>query len=189
MSDQKESLKKTVVVKQQVKSPEPKLNFREQMSVLHHCFKLKPVDMKRDLSWQKGIVKLDSIAHGHYYHSCNSWGQPQKNCNAVGGHFHEVTWSVGESGDLVAKCGPAMKKVTYKAPSGMNKTKIVPIEFYDGENQRTIVDNHTHEIEYIHSNKISLAHATDSAVKAAAMETEANRTKFENSEVRMDVTE
>lgn len=189
MSELKESLKRTVSVKQQVKSAEPKLNFREQMSILHHCFKLMPAEMKRDLSWQKGIVKIDKMAHGHYFHSCNSWGQPQKTCNAVGGHFHEIEWFTDEDGNMKAKCGPAMKKVAYRAPSGLNKTKVTKIEFRDEENQITIVDDHTHEIEYLHSNKISLAHATDSAVKVAKMEAEVNKTKFENAEVRMDVQE
>lgn len=178
MSDQK---KGAFAPKQSV---QPKLNFRDQMTINSHCFKLLATLMKKNTSWQKGVVILDTIEHGHYFHSHNSWGMPQKLCSAVGGHFHEIEWFVDEQGNMKAKCGPALKKEFRRLPNGLSKTSHAQIKFEDKINEKTILDNHTHEIEYQHSSNLSLANGSASAVKAAAMDAPA---KFDNDEVSMSV--
>lgn len=165
-------------------SVQPKLNFRDQMTINSHCFKLLPTQMKKNTSWQKGIVILDHMEHGHYYHSHNSWGMPQEICSHVGGHFHKIEWFVDAQGNMKAKCGPAQKKDQKRLPNGLSKTSNIDIKFMDKINDKVIVDDHTHEIEYQHSSNLSLANGSASAVKAAAMEQPA---KFDNGEVSMSV--
>lgn len=166
--------------KKQKAPVKPKLLFKEESQVIHHCWRLNVEKMKKNLSWRKGEVIIDQIEHCHYFHSINSLGMHQTKSNDVGGHFHEVKWEINDEGYPVATCGPALRKVHKKLANGKLKTIIEPIKFWDAEKDKWIEDNHTHECEYKHSNKISMG-------KAQNYVQPKEPSRVDNDEVSLDV--
>ncbi len=134
---------------------EPKIRYRDQIQVDHHLFKgLVGVALKRD---KFGPIPIKSIEHVHYFHSVNSQGNPQRFCNAVCGHVHEWSWEVNPAtGELEAKCGPPLKKVVRPLKNGTTKVTYEKITLMD-DDKNIIPDNHTHDLEYIASTRISQA--------------------------------
>lgn len=138
--------------------PQPNIVWKNNQHFDHHLFKASVETCLKNGSWKKNVVMLEKIEHTHFYHSVNSQGMAQQYTPPVAGHFHEVKWKVAENGDLVAECGPALRKVQKKMPNGETKTKIERISFYDGMNEKTINDDHTHKFEYKGSERLSKAH-------------------------------
>ena len=133
----------------------------------HDLFKSDVQNLKRNVSFKKGVVQIVEIEHAHIFHSHNSQGRPQQFTNSVGGHFHEVTLSTDANGRPVAKCGPAMREVFKKRPGGQRRIKE-EIKWVDEVKDRIIVDSHTHTFEYEGSEFLS-----DRKVKAIQAQTQA----------------
>jgi len=145
----------------------PKVSYREALEVDHHLFKSTLANcLKGD---KFGPVKVKSIEHVHFFHTVNSNGQPQKYTSPVAGHVHEIEWGVDNEGNLVAKCGPPVKKVVRPGKNGIPRSSYEPIrvtnyDAVDGEPD-VIPDNHQHKMVYLGSDRLSRA-KVDSIKKA-----------------------
>lgn len=134
---------------------EPRINFKGTQSFRHDLFRLKPVDLKKNTSFKKGHVKLETIPHTHFFHTYDSSGRPQQYSTPCGGHFHEVKWKMDpETGELVGECGPALRYV-YKKRGGTQKRYLEGVKWEDEVNDQMVVDNHTHVCEYAWSEQLS----------------------------------
>lgn len=126
----------------------------------HDLFKSSLANFKRNTSWTIDNPRIQNIPHIHFFHSHNSQGRPQKYTNNVGGHFHEVETYVDENGNIIAKCGPALRKVTKRLKNGKQKRVIEPVKWFD-ENRESdgkdpwIVDDHSHILDYQYSEEIN----------------------------------
>lgn len=137
---------------------QPNIRLRNQQTILHHVFKTAIAKFLKDLSFGQEHLRIDEIPHVHHYHNVNSMGHPQKYTTMVGGHFHEVQWNVDpKTGEIVAKCGPALKKVVKNTARG-TKTSVEPLKFYNKEHDQHFIDEHTHEIHYLGSDELSVSH-------------------------------
>lgn len=161
-------------------STQPKLLFKEETQIIHHCFRLEAAEALKNLSWRKGEVILERVPHVHFYHNVNSLGLTQTKSNDVGGHYHEVKWEINQDGYPVATCGPALRRVQRKLPNGKVKTSIEPIKFYDAELDKWVEDTHIHEVIYKHSNRIAMSKAQN---WVAPQEPK----RVDNNEVSLDV--
>lgn len=139
----------------------PAFKIRSQQTIFHHVFKAMQQFFLKDLSFGQENLRIDKIEHVHHYHNVNSMGHAQKYTTMVGGHFHEVTWNVDpKTGEPVAKCGPAMKKITKNTPRG-TKTSVEPLKFFNKDHQQWFHDDHIHEMMYLGSDELSTAHIQD----------------------------
>jgi hypothetical protein len=144
------------------------IKIRSQQTILHHVWKALQNKFMKDLSFGNEEPKIDNIEHVHHFHNVNSMGHAQRYTTMVGGHFHEVTWSIDQkSGEPMAKCGPAMKKVIKNTPRG-TKTSIEPMKFYNKANDQWFHDNHSHDMEYKGSDELSTSYIQDIQNKNAA---------------------
>jgi hypothetical protein len=151
---------------------EPKIKLRSQKAIHHHLFKALVARMKKNIAWRKGQPDIREVEHVHFFHTVNSFGMDQEHTNEVGGHFHAVTWSVGDDGELRAVCGPALKKISKRGRDGYPVTKIVPVQwenkFKEDEDESDFVtDTHTHVMSYEGSDVI-----TSSQIKQIAKQSE-----------------
>ena len=131
--------------------------------IVHDLFKLRPAMLKRNISWKYKLPSIIELEHSHVFHSIDGdTFQPNKYCAPVGGHFHEITvdWDrPGKDGGPLVTCGPALQIIKTRVDDEVI-TEIVPVEFEVHEKLKKkgrgdIVDNHTHEVEYIDSETLS----------------------------------
>lgn len=134
-----------------------KPSLRSEQEVTHHLFKAKAAKFLANMSYRKDNPDFRSMVHEHIYHTVDSFGRPQKYTAFVGGHCHEVTVKEMADGSLSVKCGPALKKETYKDRTGRPKTRYAPVKFFDKHHSEGeedggawIVDDHVHPMEYGH---------------------------------------
>lgn len=133
------------------------IRIRSQQTIFHHVWKAAQSFFLKDLSFGQEELKLDKIEHVHHFHNVNSMGHAQKYTTMIGGHFHEVTWNLDpKTGEPVAKCGPALKKITRNTPRG-TKTTVEKFKFFNKEHQQWIEDDHTHDMLYLGSDELSTA--------------------------------
>lgn len=134
-----------------------KVNRRQKgdLTYTHDLFKLKTATSKHNISYRKFEPILEDVEHTHFFHSHDRAGNPQKYCTIGAGHFHEVTVSADKEGNLVAKCGPAVRWDDVKSPSGKIKKQINTISWIHEDKDMKIEDNHTHETFYMHSEEVS----------------------------------
>jgi hypothetical protein len=153
-----------------VKTPvKPNFKIRSQQSIFHHLFKALQSKFMKNLAFGDQEMRLDFVEHVHHYHNVNSMGHAQKYTTTIGGHFHEVTWSLdAKTGEPVAKCGPALKKLVKNSPRG-TKTVIEPLKFFNKDEQQWIVDDHKHEMEYKGTDEISTANIQEIQRQNATM--------------------
>lgn len=137
------------------KTNSPNIVMRGTSTFWVHHFKAELDTMKKNRSWQYGVVRLDDIEHVHMYHTKNSQGRPLKYTAPVGGHFHEIITEKDEDGNIIAKCGPALHTVYKKLKNGKMKKLIKEVSWFDDEKDDYIKDTHTHEMTYLDSEKLS----------------------------------
>lgn len=130
----------------------------------NETFKLLPAEGFRNKSWKHLNVDLEKVTHNHIFHSHDRSGRPNQYCAPCQGHFHEITWDPEQK---VFVCGPALIK-TQRQVRGTNRviTNVVQRKFrqqtesIDEDDKlviKNIVDNHTHEGEYMGYNMVSQA--------------------------------
>ena len=151
--------KKTdVEVKAVTPAVQPKTKYRNQMETESHLFKAELARCLKVDKW--GAEKVKRVEHVHFFHSHNSQGKEMTQTAAVGGHIHEVSYGVDSDGNWVAKCGPPLRKVT-RLVAGVPRVKYEKITYknpdYTGDNDEILVDDHTHEMTYRGSEKLSTA--------------------------------
>lgn len=138
---------------------EPTVIIRESQKVKTHTFKLVVEKMLKNTAFHPGLVHPNWIEHCHIFHSVNSQGKPQEKSSKTGGHYHEISWWVEKDGSLRAECGPPLCKKARRVKNKGTIYETKPVQFWDEENEKWIVDNHTHDIRYLHSNELSMQKA------------------------------
>ena len=157
------------------RSSAPRKVMKGTRSFEHDLFKLQAAKMLKNHSWKFKEPMIVELEHAHIFHSINDATlQPNTHCTAVGGHTHEITvdWTKKVrrektlpdgrveiyEGPLV-KCGPAVEvKVTHRG--GRSFRKYVKVG-WPGTNPQNgddvmIEDDHTHDVEYLDTETISL---------------------------------
>lgn len=137
-----------------------------EAEIYHDLFKLSPSTMLRDVGYT-GSPNLIPLEHCHIFHTVDSNGRKQEACSPVGGHFHFIK-IIGEKDGVPQLEISKPKKWVMKRVKGMKKPKRVAVdvvfgEAFDGEHQDS--DDHSHEYEYIRSEKIKLRVPNIEAIK------------------------
>lgn len=118
-------------------------NFKKDESKIHSLYKLNAANFKKNTSYTS-TPKWEEVEHCHFFHTISSAGTPQTECAPVGGHFHilEVVKPATDNEPAVYKCSGPKRRVRQKDAEGNWVVVIAPANG---------VDNHTHEVEYKHS--------------------------------------
>lgn len=146
---------------------EPKIIDRSRRKILHHLFKAQIAKFRKNLSHVPGSPRMMDVEHVHFFHSVDSVGNPQQFTNHVGGHCHKIEWSTDADGNLIAKCGPAVRKKKKLTRNGVQtvyepvfyEQKFLDTDSYsedvtDMPTATKIVDGHKHEMTYLGSDEI-----------------------------------
>ena len=170
-----ENLENAKAAAQAARASSPRKVMKGSRSVEHDLFKLQPAKMLKNQSWKFKDPMIVELEHAHIFHSINdATMQPNSHCTAVGGHTHEIkvdwTKKVRREKRLpdgrveiyegpAVTCGPA---VEVKSVQRGNRSfrQFVPVG-WPGYDQQTgqeilITDTHTHEVEYLDTETISL---------------------------------
>jgi|GEM_PF-2809927 len=133
--------------KKAVKTQGIKRNYSKVKAIQHDCFKLEPAEMAKNMSWIKKEPRYEFFEHCHTFHSFDSQGRKQFYSTPIGGHFHKMEFIEHDEGHIEAKCvsGPLHWKNVWNDQTERHERQAVPV------NPR---DKHTHEVTYIHSEKI-----------------------------------
>ena len=100
----------------------------------HDLFKLEVAMMKKNVSFVLDDPKYEDVEHCHFFHTVDSSGRPQSQCNPVGNHFHEIKVIDKGEGNV-----PEIQVSHPKRHSKKGK-KIIVIDCPD--------DHHTHTVTY-----------------------------------------
>lgn len=136
---------------QQPRANAPRLFNRNEAEFRHDLFKLMPAPMKKNANWNMYDPRLIDVEHAHFFHSVDRKGTKQTQCVATGGHFHEVKVDFSQSdanGNPKVEVGPPLKVGMKKLKSGKRVKQIIPVEWYDEKTDKTLVDDHRHEVVY-----------------------------------------
>ena len=158
---------------------------RGTLEIEHHLLKLKVSPMRKNMSWIYRSPTIVEIEHTHFFHSINDTTmKPNRFSSPTGGHFHEVILEVDADGNMTAKCGPAVQFVNRKVAGGRMVKRIerVKWERYNENPSESILDSeeldaelpanneaevitefdsHTHELEYLGSEKFNSQSKTE----------------------------
>lgn len=135
----------------------PKIIIKGSQEFRHDLFKSDVKNLLKNTSFKPGVVDIVRIEHAHIFHSHDSAGKEQQYTSTVGGHFHKVETSIDDEGNLIAKCGPALRVNIRKSKRGGQKKVVGPVQWAnDGEmGDEVIVDDHTHVLGYQSSEFLS----------------------------------
>lgn len=139
----------------------PKIKWKHDDDFVHHLFKAELSTCKKNVSHTPGMVQIEPVEHIHFFHTHNSLGKEQRYTDKLGGHFHEVKWEIGEDGDIIAKCGPALITRKIKLPNGTYRTKYETQKWFDRMQDKEVIDDHRHDMSYINSEILSKQAAKD----------------------------
>ena len=142
-----------------INTSNPNIIWKSNQEFRHDLFKLELSRMKKNMSYKENRPIIEEIEHCHFFHSITNKGTRNDFCQPVGGHFHKVETSIDDEGNVVAKCGPPLKKETVRLKTGKYIKKIMSIEYPSvNENtgeERNIIDDHTHSVVYLNSEMVS----------------------------------
>ncbi|TXH08443.1 MAG: hypothetical protein E6R04_10710 [Spirochaetes bacterium] len=119
-------------------------------------FKLQLAVMKHQEGWTEKPSILD-VEHVHFFRTKDRYGKDLQFATSTGGHTHEVTWGTDEHGNLVAECGPAIRKVLVNVGEKDNaryEEQTMPVR-HKRKGMKALEDNHTHEIIYLRTDVMS----------------------------------
>lgn len=146
---------------------ELKLFSRNSAEFRHDLYELDPQPCKKDGSWKTNQPMLTERVHDHIYHSHDKKGRANDYCSPSLGHFHKIMTHdeqgnpyVSSDGHPEPRCGPPLKIVYDKLPSGPRK-RISTIQFKDDRqvdqqgNSLVIKDQHIHKVIYRGSEMLS----------------------------------
>lgn len=126
--------------------------YKSQTEKIHDLYKLEVTTAKKDVSWD-GNPTYVAIEHCHFFHSVDSSGNPQTNSTVINGHFHimELIKPATETEPAVYKCsGP--KKWVIQEKNGQRRRVMQSALGHDDYGKE--IDNHTHEVAYVQSQKL-----------------------------------
>lgn len=125
----------------------------------HDIFKLLPATMRKNVGFSPNKPLWEAFEHCHVFHSVDSKGNKKETCTPIGGHFHEVTIEETDGVPKIVAVGPpVVKKQVRDRVTRRVKTVYVPVEG----------DDHTHEVQYIRSEKVKPAKANVEFAKFTA---------------------
>lgn len=134
----------------------------------HDLFKLSVARMLKWMGYNKGEKDPDDLIpaeHCHFFHTIDSDGRPQQFCSSIGGHFHKMEVVDDGSGVPKVKCvsGPLQFKFENYRKNRANKRRKIAVPAND-------FDTHTHESEYVRSEKVALRKVNVDAVELVRIE-------------------
>lgn len=132
--------------------------YKGSQEIDHDLFKLVVAKMRRNISWSGGTAPEDYVFldHCHMFHTFDSSGRKQTRSTKTGGHFHEVTITKTSGVPRVTISGP--KTEIRKRVNG--RVRPMVIDLAD--------DDHTHDAEYIRSERIQIRSSNVEAAKVEA---------------------
>lgn len=143
----------------------PLVRNRHDVAFRHDVFRSDNKEALRDVSYKHMQPDLQKIAHAHVYHSHSNSGKKNTKTGSACGHWHNVEhYDDPVTGQITAKCGPAMHEVQVQIEDTNEFfTKVEPVSFIKidrsgGENtgkKIRIMDDHTHVLEYLGSEDLS----------------------------------
>lgn len=120
-------------------------HYKGETEVDHDLFKLEVAKAKKNIGTSRS-PRWDDAEHTHYFHTYDSKGKKMKYCASIMGHSHEVYVRENENGELVAECGPPVRR------EKNSRAEILPFH-----------DNHTHKISYLYSEKVKARKLNEAA--------------------------
>lgn len=130
------------------KTKQVKRLFKDDIEIPSDTFKCESANYLKNLSWDVKNPNYEPTAHVHYFHTYDSKGRKMEKATATGGHTHIINVTTDKDGNLVGECGPAVKEIR---PGQYTELKH---------------DNHTHEVRYLKSDRITKSTLNPDAVKA-----------------------
>lgn len=121
--------------------------YRQTQELHHDLYVLKPAKMLKDPTWDSTTTDpadMIPIIHQHFFHTVDSAGRTLLDCSPIGGHFHEMIVTEQDSGPPKVECKSGPLKWAKIRRGTKFIRKKVPINSYD---------HHTHEVEYVQSEK------------------------------------
>jgi len=148
--------------------PPTRRRYTAQQEKDHDLYKAKLAKFIRDLAWSKDGSGRQEVEHVHFFHTIDSSGREQTLTNQVGGHFHEIKVipSKDPNGVPTVECGPAMTWGTVGKGKAKRRVMMAPKIAVDTDNEE--VDTHTHEMEYLGSQRIQMRKPNVEAAKFQA---------------------
>lgn len=138
-----------------------KPSFQKTRDVDHHVAKLLSANSLKNKSYKaNGYIPVE-IDHAHIWHNITSQGHPQEYAVPKLGHTHLVTVVETKDG-FTLTCGPAVVPANIKNSSGgrgkryIKKQERGSVTDMGQEVEGPIFDEHTHEIQYIKSEKVAI---------------------------------
>jgi len=119
--------------------------YSKEVQIDHDLFWLSTSKMKRNIAMSHEVPEFRSIDHQHQYHTVTSDGKTQVTSSSIGGHFHKMEVIKHKDGSIEAKCISGPVRYVKVKQYGKWKKIIQPINDYDV---------HTHEVEYVKSDRI-----------------------------------
>lgn len=128
--------------------------WKDKRSFTHDLFKLLPAMMKKNLSYKRLDPKLEDSEHSHFFHSHSIEGLQLDKSTPIGGHFHKITIKV-VNGKMEAECSEPLRIVEKMLSSGGTIKLEEPVQWVSERMGKTIVDTHTHDVQYLYSEEMS----------------------------------
>lgn len=127
--------------------------YKSQTEKIHDLYKLEPAAAKKNVSWD-GVPTYVNVEHCHFFHSVDAQGTPQNTSTTINGHFHTLTVKTPATEDAPATytCSGPLKWVVKTLKNGQRKRVLETACGTDEDGQP--IDNHTHDITYIQSQKL-----------------------------------
>lgn len=180
MAESKEEREQRLNAKTQVQAEArpsaamPQVRWKGDFEFRHDLVRLKVSTMQKNVSYKKYVPQLEPVQHEHFFHSVDMKGRANRYCQAVGGHFHEVTvdWDRPDAhGNPTIKVGPALREIDVKSKAtGKVRKRIEKVRFASGmiegdmdggpEDDEVVEvsyinDEHTHTAQYEGSEMLS----------------------------------
>lgn len=167
LGDDAEAPKKTILKKPEVSIF--KRSFSKTQVIISDVYKLTVA-----MVWkQVGVAKHPDIdpkdwkefEHTHIFRTFSTEGTKHDKCMPTGGHFHEIEWEINTEDPLNPE--PIIKSISgpmhyvQKRKAGKWAKVAVPVNDFD---------DHTHDLEYIHSQNVEARVTNTEAQKVIAFE-------------------
>lgn len=132
--------------------------YKGERELDHDLFKLLPTALTKNVGFQEDDPIWTTIEHSHIFHTIDSSGRAQDTTNAVGGHHHQVQVVKSPQGVPTLIVSGPLKWVVHRKGTRRIRT-AVPMEN----------DTHTHEVQYLGSEKIKARAINPEFAKLDAM--------------------
>ena len=119
--------------------------YKGEQTVDHDLFRLLPAETLKNGSWNPDIPRWEPVLHTHFFHTVDSSGIEQTTSVSVAGHFHEMAVTQHKDAPPTVECSGPKHYVMKRTGRGLERI-AEPINS----------DNHTHEVQYVNSERITI---------------------------------